>query len=105
MSRAFADEIELNNYIEKIRCFKNMQEDNKDLIERQLNNVLQYYKTSNSSKYSSKCDKTILELKELDLNLNKYIYVLEKAIIRYQLLAKNTTGKFENIISGVDYNE
>lgn len=104
MDGAFIDEIELNNYIEKLKCYRNIQEENISEIKKYLNKILQYYITSNTSDYNFKKGKTVNELDILQSNLNKYIYVLEKIIIKYQLLAKETNRKFENI-GGVNSNE
>lgn len=104
MDGAFIDEIELNNYIEKLKCYRNIQEENISEIKKFLNKILQYYITSNTSDYNFKKGKTVNELDILQSNLNKYIYVLEKIIIKYQLLAKETNRKFENI-GGVNSNE
>lgn len=102
MDKAFIDEIELNNYIEKLKCYKNIQDENVNSLKKQLDKISQYYSTSNTNNYLLKKNDTITELNALQLNLDKYIKVIEHMIVKYQLLAKETNKKFENIIGGVN---
>lgn len=105
MNGSFINQIELNNYIEKLKCLKDIQNDNINGLKRNLSKVIQYYCTTNSSELISKKEKSIADLETLNLNLNKYISVIEHIIIKYQLLAKETNKKFNNIIETGSNNE
>lgn len=98
INKAFIDEIELNNYIEKLKCLVNMQNDNVNILDKQFNSLLQNYNTTNTNEFYQKKEQTLTELSSLQLNSSKYIDVIEKTIIKYHLLVKNTSQKFENII-------
>lgn len=105
MNGSFINQIELNNYIEKLKCLKDIQNDNTNNIKRELNKIMQYYSTANRSELTSKKEKSIADLDIINLNLNKYISVIEYIIIKYQLLAKETNKKFNNIIEMRSNNE
>lgn len=105
MNESFINQIELNNYIEKLKCLKDIQNDNTNDIKRELDKIMQYYSTANRSELINKQEKSIADLDILNLNLNKYISVIEYIIIKYQLLAKETNKKFNNIIETGSNNE
>lgn len=105
MNESFINQIELNNYIEKLKCLKDIQNDNTNNIKKELDKIMQYYSTSNRSELINKKEKSTADLDILNLNLNKYISVIEYIIIKYQLLAKETNKKFNNIIETGSNNE
>lgn len=98
---AFIDEIELNNYNEKLRCLKNIQSDNSLSIKKDLSKIPMYYNTSNTNSLINKLENTSNDLDIVQVNLNKYINIIEKKIASYQLLARETKKKFNNINGGV----
>lgn len=105
MNGAFVNQIELNNYIEKLKCLREIQYDNASNIKKELNKIGMYYSTTNTSELNNKNEKSKSDLDTLKLNLDKYISIIEYIIIKYQLLAKETNKTFDNIVTMEKKNE
>lgn len=91
---SYIDEIELNNYIQKINCISETIKEDFEKINCKLNDFLDNYKTTNTKKIKENIEKETINTITINANINKYIETLMKAIIRY----KDITESVEQIL-------
>jgi DNA-binding transcriptional regulator GbsR (MarR family) len=92
---SYIDEIELNNYIQKLNYFSESIKSNLNEIYAKSNEFLETYSTHNRTKIQENIEEELSNIKNITLNNEKYIETLITAINRYNEIEKDVSRILE----------
>lgn len=84
MDKAIIDDVSLNNYLEKLNCLKEIQQDNINILNSKFNNITNHYKTDNTNKLIELNTVKEENFKILKDDQEKYINVIGNTITKYK---------------------
>lgn len=100
MGKVYLNDVELNNYNEKLKCYKKSQIENMIKIEKYFNEILQYYKTSNNSVINNLNNLDKKNFITIKSNFEKYLLLINNKINLYKRIVSKNSESFNNINKG-----